>query len=285
MRRRVIAVSGGVDSVTLLHMMACDTPRDALIVAHFDHGIRHNSADDAVFVQKLAQHYGVLYETTREELGRNASEELARDRRYAFLRSIAKKYDADIVTAHHLDDLVETIAINITRGTGWRGLAVLDRGDTTRPLLHMTKKEIIEYAKFHNLEWHDDETNQNIEYLRNKLRQKLAGFSDDTKTALKMYRDRQVVIKQRVKDEAGRIIGAAPYRRYIFVNVDEQVGIELLRAVFIRERLQPPIRPQLQRVLLAVKTYQSGKCYEVGDGIEIRFTKTTFIVQKRGEMV
>ena len=90
--RHILAVSGGVDSVVLLDMVVQGLMKsDQVIVAHFDHGIRPESADDAAFVKSLADKYGLLFETKREELGPDASEELARDRRYVFLRDIAKK--------------------------------------------------------------------------------------------------------------------------------------------------------------------------------------------------
>ena len=96
----VVAVSGGVDSVVLLDMMSRRGDVDA-IVAHFDHGIRDDSLEDRLFVGELASAYGFPYEFKREELGSDASEDLARVQRYAFLREVAKKYDARIMTAHH----------------------------------------------------------------------------------------------------------------------------------------------------------------------------------------
>jgi tRNA(Ile)-lysidine synthase len=120
--RYVIAVSGGVDSVALLHAL---TKRPALdmIVAHFDHGIRPESAQDAAFVRTLAESYGLPFVTDRVELGPDASEASARQARYSFLRTLQRQYDAtSIITAHHQDDLLETAIINLLRGTGRRGL-------------------------------------------------------------------------------------------------------------------------------------------------------------------
>ena len=81
MTRYIVAVSGGVDSVALLDMLARLSDHE-LIVAHFDHGIRSDSAEDALFVSGLAEQYGLPFEMRREELGSNASEDLARTRRY-----------------------------------------------------------------------------------------------------------------------------------------------------------------------------------------------------------
>lgn len=279
--RFVLAVSGGVDSVVLLDMMVNELiPADRLIVAHFDHGIRPESADDAIFVAELAKKYGLLFETKREELGAGASEELARDRRYAFLREVAAKHDAKIMTAHHADDVLETIAINLTRGTGWRGLAVLDNPDIERPLLGKTKAELVAYAKKQGLTWREDATNSDTKYLRNSLRQKLTALDESTKELLRRYRDRQVVLKNMIDTETGTYM-TAPYSRYFFTNLPTEVALELLRAVIVHEMGQSVVRPLLEKLLLAVKTYQAGKRVDIDARHEIVFTRTDFIVQKR----
>jgi tRNA(Ile)-lysidine synthase len=113
----IVAVSGGVDSVVLLHLLSKTDCK--LVVAHFDHGIRHNSHDDAAFVKSLAASYGLAYEEEKANLGPSASEDTARKARYAFLRRVTNTYHAKaIATAHHQDDVIETSIINILRGTG-----------------------------------------------------------------------------------------------------------------------------------------------------------------------
>jgi tRNA(Ile)-lysidine synthase len=275
----IVAVSGGVDSVVLLDKMVQEHPADELVVAHFDHGIRDESADDAAFVRQLAAKYKLQFETKREELGKNASEEKARDRRYAFLHDIAKKHSGVITTAHHADDVIETIAINLTRGTGWRGLAVLDNPDIYRPLLTETKADLIAYAKKHKLDWREDATNQDTKYLRNELRQKLAGLDKQTYRLLHLYRDRQIFLRRQVDTEVKRFASSSPYSRHLFITVSDMVALEILRAIFINETGTSPTRPQLARALHAVKVYQAGKAYEVAAGQTLRFTKTHFVVE------
>ena len=285
MPRFVVAVSGGVDSVVLLHQMVHDHPADDLVVAHFDHGIRDESADDAAFVAELAGQYGVTFETKRENLGRNASEERARNHRYAFLRDVAQKHKATIVTAHHADDVIETIAINLTRGTGWRGLAVMDSPDIERPLLHQTKNELTTYAKQHNLEWREDATNQDTKYLRNELRQKLTNLSSDDHRLLLLLRDRQCFLRSMVDNEIDRLVGASPYSRHMFIAVSDVAAQELLRGVFANEGATIPTRPQLQRTLHAIKVLHAGKRYQFATGISLRFTKTHFVVEVASKVV
>lgn len=285
MGRYIVAVSGGVDSVALLHMLVHERPDDELIVAHFDHGIRAESADDAAFVRKLADSYRLPFVSRREELGPNASEELARHRRYAFLRSVAKKHRAKIMTAHHADDVIETIAINLTRGTGWRGLAVLDSADVERPLLDYKKADLIDYAKKYHLEWREDATNQDTKYLRNNLRQKLASLDEDSHRLLRLYRDRQCFLRQMVNNEIDRLVGASPYSRHMYIAVSDVAAQELLRGVFVQEGVSVPTRPQIQRALHAIKVLHAGKRHNVATGISLRFTKTHFVVELASKVV
>lgn len=285
MGRYIVAVSGGVDSVVLLHMLVHERPNDELIVAHFDHGIRAESAVDTAFVKQLADGYRLPFVSRREELGPNASEELARHRRYGFLRSIAKKHRAKIMTAHHADDVIETIAINLTRGTGWRGLAVLDSADIERPLLDYKKSDLIDYAKKYHLEWHEDATNQDTKYLRNNLRQKLASLDEDSHRLLRLYRNRQCFLRQMVNNEIDRLVGASPYSRHMYIAVSDVAAQELLRGVFVQEGVSVPTRPQIQRALHAIKVLQAGKRHIVATGISLRFTKTHFVVELASKVV
>lgn len=278
--RYIVAVSGGIDSVVLLDMLV-RRGEDELIVAHFDHGIRPDSAADARFVGELAALYSLPFAVKREELGAGASEERARERRYAFLRSEAARHDASIVTAHHADDIIETIAINSMRGTGWRGMAILSTPGMFRPLLGMTKQQIREYALTKRLEWVEDSTNAQTQYLRNRLRRKIARlFSDDQKRAVLAVWKQQVMLKAEIDKELAQFVrDDGVYERYLLINIDPRVASELLRAAIIAAKGSGSTRPQLERALMAVKTARSGALYEVGDGVRIRFTSRTFIVE------
>lgn len=274
-----MAVSGGVDSVALLDMLmrsgdfAADNYK--FIVAHFDHGIRAGSAEDARFVASLAKEYDLQFETLREELGGKASEELARNRRYAFLRALAKKYQAKIITAHHADDAVETVAINLSRGTGWRGLAILD-SDIIRPLLDLSKSEIMDYAKQNKLQWHEDSTNASDVYLRNRMRQRLAMLDDDSKRQTLALRAQQIALKHDIDREVTRLVGTGPtYDRYFFTHADRSATLECLRFLTNRQLT----RPQLERVLIAIKTAKQRTILEAGAGVEFGFTSRNFTIK------
>lgn len=276
--RYLVGVSGGVDSVVLLHQLVMAGEHE-LIVAHFDHGIRPDSAGDARFVAGLAAQYRLPFTTIREELGETASEDRARSRRYRFLRKAAEQYEATIVTAHHADDMIETIAINLHRGTGWRGAAVLDTPEIVRPLLETTKQQIRTYAFEKRLEWVEDSTNSSDQYLRNRVRRRVSGLNGEQKEALHAVRKRQIALKKSIDQEVAQYINQKEYSRYYLTQIDESTAVELLRAMVIAVTLQSPTRPQLTRGLLAIKTARPGASSEIGGGVTLRFTKRTFIVE------
>lgn len=280
----VVAVSGGVDSVVLLDMLAGglldDFAAATFVVAHFDHGIRDDSPADELLVRGLAARYGLEYRTKRVRLGSDASEQLARRERYGFLRDVMQQVGAQaIITAHHAGDVVETIAINISRGTGWRGLAVLDSSDVLRPLLGYTKQQLHDYAVQHGLVWHEDLTNSDTKYLRNQLRQDLQQLDTESAELLCLYRDRQVAIKHAVTNVALSMVGQPPYQRKDFTSVPGYLGTELLRVVLEQQTSQRFTRPQLGRALAAVGAFGTGKVCQVGGGVDLVFGKKTFTVK------
>jgi tRNA(Ile)-lysidine synthase len=274
MGKYVVAVSGGVDSVVLLDILT-KQPGVELIVAHFDHGIRTDSGIDAIFVAGLAKKYKLPFETKREDLGVDTSEDKARSRRYNFLRSVADKHNAKLITAHHSDDVVETIAINLSRGTGWRGLAVLD-SDIVRLLTGLTKQDILEYARANNLEWREDSTNADDKYLRNRIRRKTNQLEDDKKRQLLALWSEQKSLKRKIKTEVEKLIGKGPeYSRYFFIHIDADTALECLRYI-VDAKLT---RPQMLKALHAIKVSQPGKMYKAGSGVEIHFSSRNFTVE------
>lgn len=268
----VVAVSGGVDSVVLLDRLVKQGHHE-LIVAHFDHGIRSDSHKDAEFVEHLAQHYVVPFETKRESLGADASEDAARKHRYAFLRQVADRHDATLTTAHHMNDIAETVAINLIRGTGWRGLAVLDSPDIYRPLLVHTKQEIMSYAAKRSLSWREDASNASDQYLRNRIR--MTDIDDETVRRIAQLRREQVALKRAMAVELETLSLTPPYERYFFIMLDRVVAIEVMRYVTSSQLT----RPQMDRALTMIATAAPGAEYQAGNGVTLRFTSRQFTVQ------
>ena len=168
----VVALSGGLDSVALLHLLRFPLAGLGLVLraAHLDHAMRPGSAADAAWVRGLCRAWDVP--VTVERLDPPATGEAdARSRRYAFLERAAPE-GAWILTAHHRDDQAETVLFRAIRGTGIRGLRGIAprRGRVLRPLLPFGRDEIRAYADAVGLGFRVDPTNRDPGYARNQLR-------------------------------------------------------------------------------------------------------------------
>lgn len=275
---KVVAVSGGVDSVVLLHKLL--GVGDKLVVAHVDHGIRDDSGDDARFVEGLAKLYGLEFEDLKLSLGPNASEDLARQKRYDFLLDVAKRHNGILVTAHHGDDLVETVVINLRRGTGWRGLAVMNRGNVERPLVGLSKDQIYEYALLNNLEYVEDKTNRDLRYLRNKIRSQLKSrLNDSMRAEFLELRNHQIALRGQIQVEVEGLNEALFSSRHFFTQVPSEVALEILGCVMYGAAGVRPVKAQLESALIAIKTAKTGSVTHVGNGILLRFTSRVFSVE------
>ena len=263
----VVAVSGGVDSVALLDLLVA-AGHQKLIVAHFDHQIRGQaSARDAEFVRQLARKYSLKYELCHGGLGARASEAEARAARYQFLRAVAMNHQAELVTAHHFDDVVETIALNLTRGTGWRGLAVMRAADVWRPLLNFTKDQLYDYANARGLAWCEDATNQNPKYLRNRLRRDLILVDFETKQFLfDLYR-RQLELAAEIDQLcAKQLAGKSSLARYFLIMAPDSVALELVRSWL------GVTRPMAEQVLWAIKTAPASSRFKLSPQAQLKFS-------------
>lgn len=184
----VVAVSGGADSMALLHLFAGLRPRPPITAAHLDHALRPDSARDAEFVLRQAGAIGVPCRVERiadgelRPAGRGV-EAAARDHRYRFLGRVARERGARFVaTAHHRDDQAETVLLRILRGAGPAGLAAIrpirpldDHGDVRllRPLLATGRREIVAWLSARAIPWREDPTNHGDGNLRAIVRRRL----------------------------------------------------------------------------------------------------------------
>lgn len=176
--RLLVALSGGRDSVTLLHLLrfVARLPAGSLVAAHVDHALRPYSAADAAWVAGLCRAWQVPL--ARERLGsppRNEAE-ARRERWHVLRRAAAEAGAALVVTAHHADDQAETVLFRALRGTGLRGLggmAAREASGIVRPLLPFWRAEIARYAAEYALAWREDETNALPGAARNRLRHEL----------------------------------------------------------------------------------------------------------------
>jgi tRNA(Ile)-lysidine synthase len=184
--RIVVAVSGGPDSMALLHILFLlkETLRFELVAAHANHGFRPaESKREAEAVERLAARFGIPYAYAELNMpayiaktGQNP-QEASRDRRYAFLRETAERYGAaKIALAHHADDQAETVLMRIIRGTGPSGLAGIpikrseENVELIRPFLRIYKKELVRHCEQFGLPYCSDSSNAKRDYFRNRIR-------------------------------------------------------------------------------------------------------------------
>lgn len=182
----VIACSGGPDSMFLTHILN-EFKKElnlTLIIAHINHGLREQSNKEKNFVQTYCEANNLIFEYLKiENYEKGNIENQARIIRYDFFEKIVKKYKAAyLMTAHHGDDLMETILMRLNRGAhlkGYSGFQLINKKDNyqlVRPLIYMTKKEIENYLIQNNLKYYIDESNESNEYTRNRYRFNILPF-------------------------------------------------------------------------------------------------------------
>lgn len=177
--RLLLACSGGVDSMVLLHFLQQTTY--SIAVAHCNFLLRDVASDrDAAFVSGYCTAHGLPYFETSFETKDYAkmkgisTQMAARELRYQWFNTLKKDHGfTHLLTAHHLDDQLETFLINLGRGSGIMGLSGIPDKLVLRPLLKVSKKDILAYAKENNISWREDASNAEEDYLRNQLRHQL----------------------------------------------------------------------------------------------------------------
>jgi tRNA(Ile)-lysidine synthase len=272
----VLAVSGGVDSMTLLDLLAQKAGVN-VIVAHFNHGVRADAAEDEQLVARAAQEYNLPLEVGYGKLGTLASEEDARDTRYGFLESVSKKTQAmGIITAHHQDDLIETAFLNILRGTGRTGLSSIRHSKVYRPLLQIPKKEILAYAKKNKVQWREDTTNRDPKYLRNYIRRHITpGLTGKKKVEIIDNLDKVAKINKIIDDEIATLSHlhqANCLDRQAYTMLPAQVGEELLISWLRQNRLRDFDKKTIKRLSIVIRTGQPGSKHDIMNGRKLKLT-------------
>jgi tRNA(Ile)-lysidine synthase len=285
----IIAVSGGVDSVVLLHKLMSRQNMDqsnapVYIVAHFNHGIREDSIKDVELVKKLAQEYELEFELGEGKLGQETSEAEARLARYDFLRQIKDKYKADkIILAHHQDDLIETMILNIIRGTGPRGLNPMQGyDDLLRPLIHRRKKELLEYALENNLKWNEDSTNTEEKYTRNYIR---INIMPKLEKDLGKFIDIRAKIEEIYHDVDMRLSMLLPKNNVIsrawFLKFSYSVQKEIIRSFLVRCGLNDIDSSTIERLTMSVKTLPIGKKTDISSKLWLVSEKENVLITSK----
>lgn len=299
----VLAISGGVDSVSLLHALVqqMQSPQTKesndrqhrvgdyiFTVAHFDHGIRSDSQQDRLLVAEMAKKYGLPFVYQNGNLGAGASEEIARNARYDFLRQVQKAAKANaIVTAHHQDDAIETAVFNMLRGTGRRGMSSLsDLPHIRRPLLHVRKSDIHAYAKEQGLVWYEDSTNADVTITRNYIRKILIPKIGKQGTiALLQAINHIKVLNKAIDDNLLVYLHVQPARqtldRHMFVQLPHVVAKEVMASWLRSHNITTFDSKMLERLVAQCKTLAPGKQIDIDARHRILIGKESIVLTNR----
>lgn len=189
-KKTLLAVSGGIDSVVMCSLFyESKFPRPtgssgrAFAIAHCNFQLRGKESDaDEEFVTNLAKKYGVEFFVKKFDTKKYAEEKsisiqlAARELRYSWFEELRKEKEFNLIaTAHHLNDNIETILFNLTKGTGIKGLRGIPvrNGNIIRPILFASREEIENYQQEHQLEYREDSSNAEDKYTRNKIRHQI----------------------------------------------------------------------------------------------------------------
>lgn len=288
--KKILAISGGVDSMVMLDIFVKKFDKTELVVATFDHSARESSREDCDFVSEVCSALEIpVYRGKAEKLTK-ISEEKARALRYDFLRKIAFKEKGEIFTAHHLDDLVETITINLLRGTGFRGLACLSSPGIRRPFLDglfdpeefgfsaFDKSSILTYASKNDIHFRLDPTNETSAYLRNRVREKTRPLPLEKKLALfELWQAQKSLVKEIDSLTESILPENLIFSRSIFSELNDPTSLEILRAALLRAGVSTTI-PQRKEFLTAIRTYAPEKMFNLPKDKMVKIHKQNFML-------
>lgn len=300
----LVAVSGGIDSVSLLHgvLTIRDKHKLSIEVAHFDHAIRSDSRDDARFVAELSERYGVPFHIERgEPPERDNLESWGRTARYAFFRRLLGDRRLDhVLTAHTANDQVETFFLRLIANKEPRGILQNDpERKCLRPLLSVSRDTIERYRAEHRLEYREDPTNRDTTRLRNKVRHHLLPlltqeFERSTITAFAARTEaltEDIHFLDSLTNDAVAVIEAEPFGSIPWTRILKR-EVDLLPEPVQWRLVQRILKPKLgfnigREAALAVVTFlrSNGAQMELPSGLTLRRESGGIVLMKTAARV
>lgn len=286
----LLAVSGGVDSIVLLHLMV-ESGFDCSI-AHCNFKLRGAESDgDEQFVRQLAGKYGTgvhvrSFETARYSEDKNISIQMAaRDLRYTWFEQIRHEGGFDVVaTAHNMDDVIETFFINLLRGTGIRGLSGIKArsGKLVRPLLFATRETILAYAQTQGIPYREDSSNSETKYIRNKIRHGIVpllqkinpGFREGMIQTIDRLRNTGIIYEQALEN----------HKKDLVTEQEQYTCIDIPKLVRISDR------QTLLYEFLSCFNFTSGNVADINRSLEGPsgrqfFSETHRVIKDRNQLI
>lgn len=270
----VCAVSGGADSMALLWglYLLRDTLALELSAAHFNHRLRGEESDrDEAFVRDFCNSYGIPFVAADAQVtaGKKGLEAAARDARYAFLKSLPGK----IATAHTADDNAETILMHLVRGTGLKGLGGIApvNGNLIRPMLNITRDEVLSFLKSYHIPYVEDSSNAGDAFLRNRLRHHVMPLLKQENPSLAVNLSAMAL---RLRQDAAALDAAAKEQKTNRVSVlrtfDAGIRSRILAQILLEAGVKEPDSEHILAMeKLVFSEKPSAKAY-FSDGIIIK---------------
>lgn len=284
----ILAFSGGPDSVYLFHQLikAQKVHRFTIVLAHFNHKLRGSESDkDERFCKLFAKENKVFLEIDSKDFSnqKGNTEDIARRYRYKFLHKIREKHNAShILTAHHLDDNMETFLMNFLRGTGLKGLSGMQYKSNfiLRPLLEMTKEEIVSYLKKNSIKFCIDKTNFDESFTRNAIRKNIIPLLKKIQPSLNevFYRNWETLSETQkfLEEKAHDWLQANVYRLYQIPLKKFNKTDKFLQTLIIRElynfyhgTTDNLSRSTIQRAQKIINEEKTGKKTPFGNQTEL----------------
>ncbi|MBQ3554288.1 MAG: tRNA lysidine(34) synthetase TilS [Clostridia bacterium] len=303
-KKVLVGLSGGVDSVCLLHCLYQLKYEFSftLSAAHVHHGLRGAEADrDETFAEEFCQKLDIPFYKERFDVLAYAKtnklcvEDAGRQIRYNYFEKLKKEYHFDYVaTAHHSDDNTETVLMRFLRGSGIHGLAgipVCDKRNIIRPLLFVNKQDILSYAEEYQLSYVTDSSNESCEYLRNQIRNSLIpqieglnpGFKRSLAQNIRLYQEADAFLLEITAKTFERI--ASVRKDYIILKKNDwEKEHSAIRHLLLKEaifRLANGFLPDGEKIYSA-EEHIFSKCgiFEVGRGVMITVCNHNIYVYK-----
>jgi tRNA(Ile)-lysidine synthase len=303
----LVALSGGADSVALVDTLALlSRPRGfRLLAAHLDHRLRPGSEEDAAFCAELCRRLGVELRVGRADVRARAArergglEQAARRERYLFLRAVREREQAAaIALAHTLDDQAETLLLRLLRGAGALGLGAMRArsGDLLRPLLGVSRAQVLAHLRERSLPWREDPTNADPALRRNRVRHELLPYLEQRfNPRVRAALARTAAL---LADEAA-LLRAEAEELLLRIGRDEQQGYALRRAglaqaapALARAALRQALAARgglrqvgaahVERALrLACAAGSSGRRVPLPGGRQARVTREELVIESR----
>lgn len=234
----LVGVSGGPDSVALLHALIGLGPRWSLslVVTHLNHQLRGPTADkEAAFVKALAARLNIPCVIGSKDVrsfsveNRLSIQEAARKARYTFFEETAESCGAEkIALGHQKNDNAESVLMHVLRGTGPKGLAGIPpmrQNRIIRPLLDMSRRRILIFLKYHGLEFVQDQSNLDDKYLRNRVRHELIPFLDSRFNANSLQRFTRLASIVRDEEDLWDIMVQNAFEDLVIENKDDHIAL------------------------------------------------------------